>query len=50
MPIDASTSLSQLTLRQLLDAYADARLARRDDEMKRLDAEIAIRQARGEQA
>ena len=46
----AEVSLAQLTLRELLDAYASARLDRRTDEMERINREIDRRRARGEAA
>lgn len=42
-------ALDKLTLRQLLDAYVDARLEGRHADMDRLQREINTRQARGEQ-
>lgn len=44
------TGEAQMTLRQLLDAYANARLARRTADMERLNAEINRRQQAGETA
>jgi hypothetical protein len=41
-------SLDRMTLRELLDAYADARLDRRADDMERLNREIDVRRTRGE--
>jgi hypothetical protein len=40
--------LKDLTLRQLLDAYADARVRKLADEMERLNREIDKRRAKGE--
>ena len=47
-PVPLSTKLKRMSLQQLLDAYVDARLERRDAEMKSLREEIQRRQARGE--
>jgi hypothetical protein len=46
----AEVPLEQMTLRQLLDAYATARLERRTAEMERLGREIDVRRCRGEAA
>ena len=50
MPARCSADLKEMTLRQLLDAFVDARLEKREADMRSLREEIQQRQARGEHA
>jgi hypothetical protein len=43
MTKEIAIPLDQLALPKLLEAYTDARLAKRDDEMKRINDEISRR-------
>jgi hypothetical protein len=48
MSAPCSADLKEMTLRQLLDAFVDARLEKREADMRTLREEIQRRQARGE--